>query len=53
MECECIIPMVVSPQLLLIQLQDAHERLLRNLYIANLAHPLLAFLLLLQKLFLT
>ena len=36
--------------LLFIQLQNAHKRLLRNLYISNLAHPLFAFLLLFKKL---
>ena len=39
--------------LLLIQLQNAHKRLLRNLHVADLAHALLAFLLLLQQLALT
>ena len=39
--------------LLLVQLQNAHKRLLRNLYVSDLAHTLLAFLLLLEKLLLT
>src|SRR6185295_7390303 len=35
---------------LLVNLQDGQERLLRNLYCADLLHPLLSFLLLFEKL---
>ena len=41
--CVYIIP------LFLVQLQDAHKCLLRNLYVSDLTHTFLSFLLLLQK----
>lgn len=39
--------------LIFIQLQYAHKRFLRNLYVSDLAHSLLSFFLFFQQLFLT